>query len=206
MLNVLRPGIVFVVLLVGSFILSGDVAGSFADPDHQFVSLYSDAGNRAAYVTGAFLLVLAGLSFIWFAHVLSSETGSYRAPLLIAGAAAASGMIVAALAFATVPLSMSFGALYGDPGFESGHAVLPQFGWVAFALGAMLPAAVFIVIAARTPGLLPRWLAVASYPIAILVGLTALLFMTFVLFVIWVIAVTATSHGRREPLGNRVGQ
>ncbi len=147
------------------------------------------------YVAGAFLLVLAGLSFVWFAYELSSEAGTFRVPLLITGASAAIGMIVAALAWATVPLSISFGALVDDPGFESGQSALPQFGWVAFGLGAMLPAGMFIAIAARMPGLLPRWLVIASYPIAILVGLTALLFLTSALFVIWVIAVTA-SQGR----------
>jgi hypothetical protein len=139
MLNVSRPGIVFLILFIAAVILSGDVAGSFADPDSQFVSIYSDASNRAAYVAGAFLLVLAGLSFVWFAHALSCEAGSFRVPLLITGAAAAIGMIVAALAWATVPLSISFGALYDDPGFESGQSVLPQFGWVAFALAQCCP-------------------------------------------------------------------
>lgn len=199
MLDVSRPGIVFLVVFIAAVILNGDVAGSFADPDSQFVSIYADASNRAVYVAGAFLLVLAGLSFVWFAYALSSEAGTFRVPLLITGAAAAIGMIVAALAWATVPLSISFGALVDDPGFESGQSVLPQFGWVAFGLGAMLPAGMFIAIAARTPGLLPRWLVVASYPVAVLVGLTALLFLTSALFVIWVIAVTASQGRRARP-------
>ncbi|QBX55535.1 hypothetical protein EXE58_08765 [Nocardioides seonyuensis] len=67
---------------------------------------------------------------------------------------------------------------------------------MAFGMGAMLPAGIFIAIAAWTPGVLPRWLVIPSYPIAILVSLTALLFLTSALFVIWVIAVTA-SQGRR---------
>lgn len=197
--NASRPGAVFLALFIASVILSGDVAGSFADPDSQFVAIYADAGIRAAYVASAVLLVLASLSFFWFAHALSYEAGSFRIPLLITGAAAAIGMFVAALAWATVPLSISFGALVDDPGFESGQSVLPQFGWVAFGLGAMLPAGIFIAIAARTPDLLPRWLVIASYPIAILVGLTALLFLTSALFVIWVIAVTASQRRRVRP-------
>ena len=140
MANVARPGIVFLVVFIAAVILSGDVAGSFADPDSQFVSIYADASNRAEYVAGALLLVLAGLSFVWFAYALSSEAGNFRVPLLITGAATAMGMIIAALAWATVPLSISFGALVDDPGFESGQSVLPQFGWVAFGVGSMLPA------------------------------------------------------------------
>lgn len=199
MLDVSRPGLVFLVVFIAAAILNGDVAGSFADPDSQFVSIYADAGNRAAYVAGAVLLMLAGLSFVWFAYALSSAAGTFRVPLLITGATAAIGMIVASLAWATVPLSMTFGALVDDPGFESGQSVLAQFGWVAFGLGAMLPAGMFIAIAARTPGLLPRWLAIASYPAAVLVGLTALLFMTSALFVIWVIAVVASRWRGARP-------
>lgn len=189
-----RPGAVFLALFIASVILSRDVVGSFADPDTQFVAIYADAGNRAAYVASAVLLVLASLSFFWFAHALSYEAGSFRIPLLVVGAAAAIGMFVAALAWATVPLSISFGALVDDPGFESSHSVLPQFGWVAFGLGAMLPAGVFIALAAGTPGLLPRWLGLASYPIAVLVCMTAFLFMPLVLFVIWVVAVTESQR------------
>jgi hypothetical protein len=196
-LNVSRAGTAFLIPFIASMILIGEIIGSFADPDSWFVALYSDAGNRMAHVAGAFLLVLAGLSFAWFAYLLSCEAGRHRAPLLITGAAAAGGMIIAALAFATVPLSMAFGAFIGDPGFESGHAVLPQFGWVAFGLGAMLPAGVFIAIAARTPELLPRWLVLVSYPIAVLVGLTAFLFMTVLLFIVWVITVTAIQRQAR---------
>jgi len=198
-LGVARPGSVFVVLFVGSVVLLGELVGSFADSDAQFVTLFSDSGNRIGYIAGSVLLVLAGLAFVWFAHALSCDAGSHRAALLITGAAAASGMIVAALAFATVPLSIQFGSLTGDPGLEAGQAVLPQFGYVAFGLGAMIPAGIFIAIAARTPGLLPRWLAVSSYPVAVLVALTAFLFMPFVLFVLWVVAASVAISRRQRP-------
>lgn len=196
MVNVWRPGSLFVILFVGSVVPLGELVGSFADSDTQFVTLFSDTGNRIGYVVGSVLLLLAGLAFVWFAHALSCDTGAYRAPLLITGAAAAIGMIVAALAFATVPLSLLFGSLFGDPGLESGQAVLPQFGYVAFSLGGMLPAGIFIVIAARTPDLLPRWLSIASYPVAVLVSLTALLFLPFAVFVLWVVAATLSVSRR----------
>ena len=199
MVNVARPGGVFVVLFLGSSVLLGELMGSFADSDAQFVTLFSDAGNRIGYVAGSALLLLAGLAFVWFADALSCETGSRRAPLLITGAAAAMGMVVAALAFATVPLSLLFGSFFSDPGLEAGQAVLPQFGYVAFSLGGMLPAGIFIAIAARSPDLLPRWLSITSYPVAVLVSITALLFMPFVLFVLWVVAATVTVSRRRRP-------
>ncbi|MGH3458324.1 hypothetical protein [Aeromicrobium sp.] len=199
MLNVWRPGSLFVILFVGSAVPLGELVGSFADSDAQFVTLLSDTGNRIGYVAGSVLLLLAGLAFVWFAHALSFDTGAFRAPLLVTGAAAAIGMIVAALAFATVPLSLLVGSFFGDPGLESGQAVLPQFGYVALGLGGTLPAAIFIAIAARTPDLLPRWLSISSYPVAVLVALTAFLFLPFVLFVLWVVAATVAVSRRGRP-------
>lgn len=74
--------------------------------------------------------------------------------------------------------------------------MLPQFGYVALAMGAMLPAAAFIVLVARDPGLVPRWLSIASYPVAALVAFSALLFMPLFLFAAWIVAVVATRWRR----------
>ena len=194
-----RAGWTFVILFVGSFVLLGELVGSFADPDRQFVALFSRSGDRLAFIAGSVLLLLAGLAFAWFAHAVSREAERYRPELLITGASAAGGMIAAALAFAAVPLSIQFGSITGDPGLEAGQAVLPQLGYVALGLGAMMPAAIFIAVAARTPRLLPRWLAVSSYPVAMLVALTAFLFMPVVLFVLWVAVSTAAISRRRRP-------
>ena len=140
--------------------------------------------------------MLAGLAFVWFVHALSRDVKDHRAPLLITGSSAGGGMIVAAVAWATVPMSLWFGSLVDDPGLQEGQAVLPQFGYVALALGGMLPAAAFIAFVARTPGSVPRWLSVVSYPIAALVAFTALLFMPVLLFILWVVAVAATQRRR----------
>ncbi len=197
MVTIARPGSAFVVLFLASSVLLGDLVGSFADSDAQFVTLFSDAGNRIGYIAGSILLVLAGLAFVWFAHALSCETGTRRAALVITGATAGSGMIVAALAFATVPLSIQFGSAFGDPGLQAGQAVLPQLGFAALGLGAMLPAGIFIALAAATRDLLPRWLIVASWPVALLVSLTAFLYLPMILFVLWVVAATVTVSRRR---------
>jgi hypothetical protein len=106
-------------------------------------------------------------------------------------------MILAAVAWATVPASLWFGSLVDDPGLQQGQAVLPQFGYVTVAMGSMLPAAAFIVLVARTPGLVPKWLSAASYPVSVVVALTAVLFMPLFVFVAWTLAVAA-AHWRRE--------
>lgn len=184
-----RAGSIFVVLFVAAFVVSvGDLVGSFADPDRVFVDRFADGDNRIKDIAGSYLLVLAGLAFVWFVHALSREAKDHRAPLLITGSAAAGGMIVAAVAWATVPMSLWFGSLVDDPGLQEGQAGLTRFGYVALALGGMLLAAAFIAFVARTPGLAPRWLSVVSYPIAALVAFTALLFMPVLLFILWVVA------------------
>ena len=163
-----RAGAAFVVLFIVAFAVSlGTLVGAFADPDREFVAHFASDANQIRDVAGSFLLLLAGLAFAWFVDALSRGSGDRRALLLITGCAAAGGMIVAAIAWATVPLSLWFGSLVDDPGLEEGQAVLPQFGWAALGVGSMLPAAVFVVLVARTPGLVPRWLSVLSYPIAV---------------------------------------
>lgn len=200
MRGVARSGAVFVVLFAAAFVLSlGTLVGSFADPDSVFVDRYADPGNRVTDIAGSYLLALAGLAFAWFADALSRDATEHRAPLLLTGSAAGGAMILAALAWATVPMSRWFGSLVDDPGLQEGQAVLPQFAFVALAMGAMLPAAAFIVLVARTPGLVPRWLSVVSYPVAALVALAAVLFMPLFLFFAWVVAVAAT-HWRRQQL------
>ena len=204
MRGVAKAGVVFVVVFVAAFVVSlGTLVGSFADPDRVFIEHFSQEDERINDIAGAYLLAVAGLAFVWFAQALARDAGTSRAALLITGSLAAGGMILAAVAWATVPMSLWFGSLVDDPGLQDGQAVLPQLGHVALAMGGMVPATGFILIVARTPGLVPKWLAVASYPVAALVAFTALLFMPLFVFIAWVLAV-ALSHGRRQTeLGRR---
>jgi hypothetical protein len=150
---------------VAAFVLSlGALVGSFADPDRVFFDRYAEGNNRVRDIAGTYLLALGGLAFVWFVHALSREARGSRVPLLVTGSLAAGGMILAAVAWATVPLSLWFGSLVDDPGLQEGQAVLPQFGHVALAMGGILPAAVFIILAARTPGLVPTWLGTCLDP------------------------------------------
>ena len=107
--------------------------------------------------------------------------------LRLTGYTAAGGMLLAAVAAATTPLSAWFGALVDDPGIQQGQGVLPQFAFVALALGALLPAGMFIIAAARSGELMPRWLGFVSYPVGALVAIAALTFMPLFLFPVWML-------------------
>jgi len=194
-----RAGGMFVVLFVVGLAATGDLLGSFADSDRAFARHFADGGNRAKDIVGSLLLVLAGFALVWFAVALSELRDDRRTPLVVTGSVAAGGMILAGLALATVPLSISFGDLTDDPGLRSGQAVLPQFGYVALIVGAMLPAAAFVIVVARIPSLLPRWVSIAGYPVAALL-LLAVMVMPMMLFSIWIAAVSATLGRARAPI------
>ena len=196
--KVSRAGLVFIVLFVGAILVSGYFL-DFAAPDRFFIERFQDAGARVRDVGGAYLLALAGLAFAWFARGFADSAKRHGEILRFTGYAATGGMLLAAVAAATTPMSVWFGALVNDPGIEQGQGVLPQFAYVAFAMGALLPTGIFIVTAARSPGLLPRWLAIASYPVGVLVAVAAVTWNSMVLFPLWMIAVVIISRGRPVP-------
>jgi hypothetical protein len=194
-----RAGGVFVLLFVVSLATLGDLLGSFADSDRAFANHFSDGGNRARDIVGSLSLVLAGFAMVWFAIAMAGTRDDRRTPLIVTASLAAGGMILAGLALATVPLSISFGDLTDDPGLGAGQAVLPQFGYVALAIGAMLPTAAFVIVVASTPSLLPRWLSLAGYPVAALL-LLAVMVMPMVLLSIWIAAVSVMLWRSRLPI------
>ena len=188
-----RSGLVFIVLFVGAFILSGEIFGGFADSDQFFIERFQDPGARVRDIVGSYLLALAGLAFAWFVPSLADLAERHAGALKLTGYAAAGGMLLAAVAAATTPMSVWFGALFDDPGIQQGQGVLPQFAYVALFMGALLPAGIFIINAARSPGLLPRWLAIASYPVGALVAIAAITWVSMVLFPVWIIVVVITA-------------
>jgi len=202
MKNAARAGGVFFVLFAVSMVVLGDLLGSFADSDRAFVDHFADGGNRAKDIAGSYLLVLAGLSMIRFAIALAAVRADRRLPIFVTAFPAAGATIVAGLSLLTVPLSISFGDLTDDPGLGTAQAVLPQFGAVALAVGAMLPAAAFVIVLARTPNLLPRWLSLASYPVAVLL-LVAILVAPMMLWSIWIAAVSLTLWRQSSPIAQQ---
>lgn len=113
-------GLAFLVLFVAGFALSlGELAGRSPIETACSSTHFADGGNRVRDIAGAYLLALAGLAFAWFAHALSRDAEDYRGPLLVTGSMAAAGMVLAATAWATVPMSIWFGSLVDDPASRS---------------------------------------------------------------------------------------
>ena len=192
-------GGVFALLFAVSLATLGDLLGSFADPDDAFETFFSDGGNRASVIVGSLSLVLAGYAMLWLAFAIAEAWDTRGMPLVVTASLACGGMILAGLALVTVPLSISIGDLTDDPGLGMGQAVLPQFGFVALVIGAMLPAAALVIVIARIPGLLPRWLSLAGYPVAALL-LLALMVGPMVLLAVWIAAVSAVLRRSRPPM------
>jgi hypothetical protein len=183
---------VFVVTFVVGLALVGELAGSVGETDETFVELFSSDSRRLGEIVGSFLLVVAGLAFLYFTRLLvvAARRSDQEAAWEFVGGTgmlAAGGLIVAAVAFLTVPLSINFGNLYGDPAFGEGQAVIPQFGFAALTVGAMWPAAVMITTVGLL-GSLPVWLSRVSYVIAVALVVTCFMVSTlFVLLPVWVV-------------------
>ena len=194
-----RAGVVFVLTFTCGLVGLGDLLGSFADSDDAFFAHFADGTNRTKEIVGAYLLVLAGIAFVLFAYELATVRDDGRAPIIVTASLSAGAMIVAGIALMTVPLSISFAELTDDIPFGASRAVLPQFGSVALTIGAMLPAAAFVIIVARVPGLLPRWLSIAGYPVAALL-LVALTVAPMLLLSIWVAAASVSLWRHDTPI------
>lgn len=201
-------GGLFVVAFVVGLALLSDELGAFGDSDGTFVEHFSSGSQRGADIAGSFALAGAAAAFVHFTHLIAStqpedlDQSSQPRLVRMGGMLAGAFMFVAALALVTVPLSISLGEFFDEDGgaFGESQAVLPQFGFVALVFGAMLPAAVTIVAAARL-GLFPRWLTRLSLPAAVLLAVSSGSVITMVLLPIWVaLSTVAVTRTGRQPV------
>lgn len=191
-------GVVFVVAFTLALGLLADLAGAFADSDQAFVEHFSSGSQRGADIAGSILLLIAAVAFLYFTQLVTPvafDASRQSAALVLlrgAGMLAGVGMLVAALAFLTVPASISLGEFFDEGGggaFGQSQAVLPQFGYVALVVGAMFPAALAIGAIAGLR-LLPVWLTRLSYALAVLLALTSAMVAPMVLLPVWVAMAT----------------
>lgn len=205
----MAAGIGFVVLLVAGALLvvnntpdaSSDKSGAAAA--HHFLSYLSSSGHRVALVVSAYVLVAAGLGYIWFTLGLRDRLGSQStAGRLVGGfgifgaaALAAAGMCAAGTAG-----SISAG---GEPLPASGEGVRAvidmAFPLIFVVFGLTTAAVIGIVAAAALRG--EGWSKWVGYTgaVASLGALLGVVFVPFVLPVLWYLAVTITGVVAKTP-------
>jgi hypothetical protein len=191
----MAAGIAFVVLFVaGVFLNFGDTpniksSDTNAVAAQKWVTELSGSGHRAGLIVSAYLLILAGLAFLWFTTGLRAwlapdlAIGRIISSLGVLGAGA---MAAAAMAGAVVAGGVAFGE---NPVPQNGDAIrlvmepFFPFLFVVFGLVSAALAATIAVAVMRT-GILPRWVAYTGW-IAVLGSLAGVVFLPFVLPLLW---------------------
>jgi hypothetical protein len=191
-------GIVFVVLFVVGFIVLPTPGGDSDDID-KWARWWTDSGHRVAAVIGAYLMVLGLLAFVWFMWSLSQRLRAASGMMITFGSLFAGMALVSAL----VRASIAGGKVFGDTPVPAGGDLAAQLDNVGLGLllvAGALSAGAFVAVAAclaRRDAVLPAWLCIAGYVVAIL-QVAAGIFIPFVLFVLWILVVSIVLL-RRSP-------
>jgi hypothetical protein len=192
----MAAGIAFVVLFVAGVILnfsnspepkSGETSAAVAQ---KWVGYLASSGNRTTLIVSAYLLILAGLAFVWFTIGLrawlapDAPAGRVISHLGVLGAGA---MATAAMAGASVAGAVSFGS--NEPVPVDGdviRVVMNLFFPFLFVVFGLVSAALIATVAltvTRT-SVLPRWVTYTAW-IAVLGSLLGVAFLPFLLPLLW---------------------
>ena len=201
-------GIAFVILLFVGLNLAVSDLPSGDDPVSKFLSYYNDSGKRAQAIVGGYLMVLAGLFFLWFIASLRVRLLAVEgAPGRLTSIAFAGGLaltvfiMLAGVTFISIAGDISFG---GEK-FTSPDAAryLPELGYPilvicgAFAAIAMIDAASILIV--RT-GVLPQWIGWFGF-LAAIVLLVGVFFVPMVALLLWVLFVSVAMLRSRPTAG-----
>ncbi|HWQ01464.1 MAG TPA: hypothetical protein VN449_05035 [Gaiellaceae bacterium] len=189
-------GLAFVGLFVAAILMTDDLDTN--DPDADIAAFYTSNSHQTKQIV-AFLMILgACLLFVWFLAMLrmrlvQAEGGGGRWAALAFG----SGLVATALWIVA-------DALFSAPAFAAddtdkfhldantfrifdGAGYAAWFGGTTIALGTVTATA---IVALKT-GLLPRWLAWLSFPVAVTM-LVSFFFIPFLIMCGWIIVVALT--------------
>jgi hypothetical protein len=193
-------GVAFVVLLVVGFMV-------FSTPTNnkdtaKWQRWWTDSGHRTAAIIGAYLMVLAALAFVGFIWSLRRRLPDSGGLMVTFGSLFAGVVLVSTMVRATIPGSKQFGST-PLPAGASAADLARQFDQIGFGLllvAGALAAGAFTAVAsysARQHAILPGWLTMAGYVVAVL-QLAAAFFFPFLVFVLWVLVVSIVLL-RHEP-------
>lgn len=173
-------GLAFAILFLVGYVFASGTPGADASRADRLAFSQGDADAVRVFV-GAYLLVIAGLMFVWFAAILRrrfDRGGDGPAWSVAAGCA----LLYAAMLFAVSALqaTVAVNVLFAENDPELGPSTVRALEIVSgllLLIGGGLAAAVFIVLVSRlgrSAGGLPAWLSLAGYVAAALVALSFL--------------------------------
>lgn len=194
-------GVLFAVLLSAAIILIRSSLPEGAEPGSQWLETGNDKIRLAAE-----LMPFAGICFLWFIGVIRANLGQYE-DRFFATVTLGSGLLFLAMMFASMAVGAGLvAANQGDEIAGSGVGVFGQMLLLKLSKTyALRMAAVFMMSLAtiwlRT-GLMPRWLVVLSYLMAVVLLVAADTSMWLTLaFPGWVLVVSVLLLVRAEGFG-----
>jgi hypothetical protein len=169
-------------------------------------STYWLSNNHTGIATAAVLMPFAGISFLWFIGVVRDGFGRYE-DRFFASVFLGSGLLFLAMMFVATAVAAGLVATNAGVIDPAAHAEVIDFGKMVVLSTtktyAIRMAAVFMISAAtiwlRT-GLMPKWLAVLTYLVAVAILIASDLTMWVTLaFPIWVLVVSGLFLVRPNP-------
>jgi hypothetical protein len=197
-------GLAFVGLWIGALAATGNDV-STDDSDAKILAYYAKSGNRDRHIVAFFLILAATLFFVWFLAKLRERlvraeggaAGTLTALAYGAGIAAAALWVVANALFASAALTRGDTSKFQlDP---NTYRILGDTGYAIWFSGTTVAAVTVVATAVLSlrSGLLPRWIAWLSFPVA-LTMLVAFFFIPFLIMLGWILVVSVTFMLRRE--------
>lgn len=173
------PAVVLGIAHLLSIGLLGTLLGSTADSTATFEIHFGSDSQVTRDGIGGIGLVISSVMLVWLvismrAEVTDEQQRSRRDLATALGLVSAAGLLAAAGQLLTVPFTRALGAVTGDTGIENGvQAGIAQAGSVTLFV-AVIPLAIAVVLIGRIgkrTGVLPRWMSVSAWIIAVLLFL-----------------------------------
>ncbi len=196
-------GVAFVGLWIGAFAV-GDNDVDSQDSDAEILAYYAKSSNRDRHFATFFMVLAASLLIIWFLAKLrerlvraEGSAGTLTALAFGAGIAATVLWTVSASLFTSAAFAIDDTSRFHlDPNTfriiqDAGYGV-----WFSGTTVAAITVTATAIVSLRT-GLLPRWIAWLSFPVA-LTMLVAFFFIPFLIMCGWILVVSGAFILRKE--------
>jgi len=178
-------GVAFVVLFVAGFLAVPTPSDN--KDTLKWTQWWTDSGHRAGAITGAYLMVLGLLAFVWFMWSLNHGLHDRGGMMITFGSLFVAFAMISALMRAAIAGARQFGNVPVPSGDFARQ--FDQMGFGVLLVAGALTAGAFVATAsylARRDQILPGWLTIAGYVVAVL-QFAGALFLPFVLFVLWLL-------------------